>query len=201
MTDAGFFRGTSTEQDVRFSDKDKKLLKTMKFEDCLEQKVDMHKVNFEALKPWVSEQVTKILGIEDEVVIELIFSFLENDRHPNAKKLQILVTGFLQSKPARIFIGQLWDLLLSAQENPAKLPEKFIEEKKNAIRQQKKRIEMQLNMRDDRRRFSPPGREDPYRTSQPRVPDPPRSPLGRGARERHSRAELGEAGLGVHVSL
>ena len=192
MTDAGFFRGTSTEQDVRFSDKDKKLLKMMKFETCLEQKVDMHKVNFEALKPWVSEQVTQILGIDDEVVIELIFSFLENERYPNAKKLQILVTGFLQSKPARIFIGQLWDLLLSAQENPAKLPEKFIEEKKNAIRQQKNKIEMQLNMREDQRRFSPgPGRD--------KTLDIPKSPAGRGVRERRGR-ELGEVGVGVHVS-
>ena len=194
MTDAGFFRGTSTEQDVRFSDKDKKLLKMMKFESCLEQKVDMHKVNFEALKPWVSEQVTTILGIEDEVVIELIFSFLENERYPNAKKLQILVTGFLQSKPGRIFIGQLWDLLLSAQENPAKLPEKFIEEKKNAIRQQKRKIEMQLHLREERRRCSP-GKEEPYR---PPLSEVPRSPGGRGARERRGK-ELGE-GLGVHVS-
>ena len=195
MTDAGFFRGTSTEQDVRFSDKDKKLLKMMKFEDCLEQKVDMHKVNFEALKPWVSEQVTKILGIEDEVVIELIFSFLENDRHPNAKKLQILVTGFLQSKPARIFIGQLWDLLLSAQGNPAKLPERFIEEKKNAIRQQKKKIEMELTMREDQRRFSPL-RDSHYYSG--RSADPTRSPGRRS--DRRNRTELSETGVDVSYS-
>ncbi|KAI6652099.1 serine/arginine repetitive matrix protein 1-like [Oopsacas minuta] len=195
MTDAGFFRGTSTEQDVRFSDKDKKLLKMMKFEDCLEQKVDMHKVNFEALKPWVSEQVTKILGIEDEVVIELIFSFLENDRYPNAKKLQILVTGFLQSKPARIFIGQLWDLLLSAQENPAKLPEKFIEEKKNAIRQQKKKIEMELIMRQDQRRYSP-ARENYYHSD--RITNPPRSPIRRP--DRRNRTEMSETGVHVQKS-
>ncbi|KAI6652100.1 Serine/arginine repetitive matrix protein 1-like isoform X3 [Oopsacas minuta] len=89
----------------------------------IEQKVDMHEVNFEALKPWVSEQITKILGIKDEVVIELIFSFLENDRYPNGKTLQIVLIGFLQSEPARKFVGQLWDHLLSAQENPSELPD------------------------------------------------------------------------------
>ena len=38
MGDVGF-RGTSSEQDGRFSDKEKKLLKQMKFEDILEKKV------------------------------------------------------------------------------------------------------------------------------------------------------------------
>ena len=112
MTDAGFIPETSTGQDVQFSDKDKELLNMTKFETCLEQEVDLHKVNFEALRPWVSEQVTQILGIEDEVVDELILSFLENERYPNGKALQILVTGFLEPKPSRIFIGELWDLLL-----------------------------------------------------------------------------------------
>jgi len=40
MTDAGFFRGTSTEQDNRFSDKEKKLLKQIKFADNLVKKVN-----------------------------------------------------------------------------------------------------------------------------------------------------------------
>lgn len=39
MGDAGFFRGTSADQDGRFTDKEKKLLKTMKFEDALDKKV------------------------------------------------------------------------------------------------------------------------------------------------------------------
>ena len=39
MTDAGFFKGTSADQDSRFSDKNKKLMKTMKFAENLEKKV------------------------------------------------------------------------------------------------------------------------------------------------------------------
>eukprot|EP00054_Salpingoeca_dolichothecata_P012770 m.70854 g.70854 ORF g.70854 m.70854 type:complete len:71 (-) comp20114_c0_seq1:37-249(-) len=38
MADAGFFRGTSTDQDSRFSNKEKKLLKTMKFDPVLLKK-------------------------------------------------------------------------------------------------------------------------------------------------------------------
>uniref|UniRef100_A0A3B1KEJ6 PWI domain-containing protein n=1 Tax=Astyanax mexicanus TaxID=7994 RepID=A0A3B1KEJ6_ASTMX len=75
--DAGFFRGTSAEQDNRFSNKHKKLLKQLKFAECLEKKVDMTKVNLEVIKPWITQRVTEILGFEDDVVIEFIFNQLE----------------------------------------------------------------------------------------------------------------------------
>lgn len=39
MADAGFFRGTTSDQDNRFSDKEKKLLKTMKYEESITLKV------------------------------------------------------------------------------------------------------------------------------------------------------------------
>jgi hypothetical protein len=39
MADAGFFKGTSAEQDSRFANKQKKLLKQMKFPDNIDVKV------------------------------------------------------------------------------------------------------------------------------------------------------------------
>lgn len=39
MADAGFYRGTSSEQDSRFTDKERKLLKQMRFEEALDEKV------------------------------------------------------------------------------------------------------------------------------------------------------------------
>ncbi|RXM90935.1 Serine/arginine repetitive matrix protein 1, partial [Acipenser ruthenus] len=69
--------GTSAEQDNRFSNKQKKLLKQLKFAECLEKKVDMTKVNLEVIKPWITQRVTEILGFEDDVVIEFIFNQLE----------------------------------------------------------------------------------------------------------------------------
>lgn len=39
--DAGFYRGTNADQDNRFTDKEKKLLKTMKFEPVLDTKVSV----------------------------------------------------------------------------------------------------------------------------------------------------------------
>ena len=44
MTDAGYYRGTAADQDTRFQDKQKKLMKTLKFSDVLAEPVDMRKV-------------------------------------------------------------------------------------------------------------------------------------------------------------
>uniref|UniRef100_A0A3Q2DD08 Serine/arginine repetitive matrix protein 1 n=1 Tax=Cyprinodon variegatus TaxID=28743 RepID=A0A3Q2DD08_CYPVA len=132
--DAGFFRGTSAEQDNRFSNKHKKLLKQLKFAECLDKKVDMTKVNLEVIKPWITQRVTEILGFEDDVVIEFIFNQLE-EKHPDSKMMQINLTGFLNGKNAREFMRDLWPLLLSAQENIAGIPSAFLEQKKEEIRQ------------------------------------------------------------------
>lgn len=37
----------------------------------------MTKVNLSVIRPWVSTQLVKILGIEDEVVTEFVFGLLE----------------------------------------------------------------------------------------------------------------------------
>jgi serine/arginine repetitive matrix protein 1 len=46
MADAGFFKGTSAEQDSRFANKQKKLLKQMKFPDNIDIKVKRMKIFF-----------------------------------------------------------------------------------------------------------------------------------------------------------
>ena len=49
-----------------------------------------------------------------QVVVEFVFSNLE-ERYPDPKLLQINLTGFLNSKNSRLFLGELWELLVSAQ--------------------------------------------------------------------------------------
>ena len=48
MSHTNLHQGTSADQDNRFSDKEKKLLNSMRFEDSLAKKVDMKKVNLAA---------------------------------------------------------------------------------------------------------------------------------------------------------
>ena len=47
------------------------------------------------------------------------------------------MTGFLYGKNARIFMGELWEMLTSAQDNTSGIPTILLEEKKAEIRQMK----------------------------------------------------------------
>lgn len=48
--------------------------------------------------------------------------------------MQINLTGFLNGKNARSFMGELWDLLVSAQESVTGIPEAFLQQKKDQIK-------------------------------------------------------------------
>jgi len=133
------FRGASASQDSRFSNKEKKLLKTMAFPEELSSPVDISKVNMESMQPWIVKRTTEILKIEDEVVVGLLVNLLEENVNP--KMIQIQLTPFLEGNTGA-FMTELWKLLLSAQETPSGVPQAFIEEaakeraKQKALEQQ-----------------------------------------------------------------
>ena len=59
------YRGTSHENDFRLKDKQKKLLKEMKFPAVFEgEKLRIAKVNLDVMRPWITEEITTILGFE-----------------------------------------------------------------------------------------------------------------------------------------
>ena len=115
----------------------------------------MQKVSLDTIKPWITQRITQLLGIEDDVVVEFIFNMLESNQveivtlddcilkyhhfsqFPEPKELQMNLTGFLHAKYARVFMQELWDLLISAQENIGGIPTRFLEQKKEEIRQKK----------------------------------------------------------------
>uniref|UniRef100_A0A5F8GIA8 PWI domain-containing protein n=1 Tax=Monodelphis domestica TaxID=13616 RepID=A0A5F8GIA8_MONDO len=130
--DTRFFCRTSAEQANRFSNRQKKLLNQLKFAECLEKKVDMSKVNLEVIKPWITKRVTASdSGFEDDVVI----LNQREVKNPDSRKMQISLPGFLNGKNAGEFMGELWPLLLSAQQNIAGIPSAFLELKEEEIKQ------------------------------------------------------------------
>jgi len=131
--DAGFYRGTNIDQDSRYGDKEKKLLKQMKFESVLDTKVDLAKINLEVLKPWITCKLNDILGIEDDVVIEYVFTQLE-EKKLNPKVMQINLTGFLNARRSREFMGELWNLFIEAQESPDGIPKSIVEKKMEELK-------------------------------------------------------------------
>ena len=60
----------------------------MKFADILSQKLDMSKVKLDVLRPWISSKITQLLKLEDDVIEEYVVNQLEEERYPNAKKMQ-----------------------------------------------------------------------------------------------------------------
>lgn len=102
----GFFRGTSAEQDTRFSNKQAKLLKTQKFAPVLDHPVDITKVKMDVIRPWIATRATELLGFEDEVLINFVYGLLDG-KEVDGKQIQIQLTGFLEKKYREVHEGAL----------------------------------------------------------------------------------------------
>ena len=63
----------------------------------------MQKISIDVLKPWITLKLNEILGMEDDVVVEYVFTQLE-EKELNPKKMQINLTGFLNARRAREFM-------------------------------------------------------------------------------------------------
>jgi len=153
MDAGGFFRGTSADQDSRFSDKTKKYISVTDFPPEFDIKVDMTKVRLEALKPWIANKITQLLGFDDDVLINFTIELLEDKEKvtPNPKELQHQLEGFLE-KDTPAFVKELWMLLISANENESGIPSTLLEQKKNELRQKREdsdRIEAAVNKQRD----------------------------------------------------
>jgi len=144
------FRGVSAEQDARFGNKEKKLLKSMAktFPPEYSVKVDMKKINWEAMKVWIAKRLTELLGgVEDDVLIGYVFEQLEGKKEVDPRHLQINLTGFLENNTSS-FCNELWKLLISAANNPSGIPQKFLDEKAAEMRErniERQRIQERLH--------------------------------------------------------
>ncbi|KAF2187757.1 PWI domain-containing protein [Zopfia rhizophila CBS 207.26] len=114
---------------------DQKLLKSTKFPPEFDQKVDKNNVNLDIIKGWIAQKITAIIG-DDDVVVETCFNLLEEERFPPIKAIQIQLTGFL-GKECAGFCKELWNLMLSAQDSPQKVPKELLEAKKLEMKQEK----------------------------------------------------------------
>lgn len=94
-------------------------------------------------------------------------SLSADSQYPDPRKLQISLTGFLEAS-ARPFMGELWRLLVSAQQSVGGVPRAFVEAKKLEMQQKREVNENVLEhvrQRDAPHRSVPPPREDAAETS------------------------------------
>ncbi|CEO98421.1 hypothetical protein PBRA_006535 [Plasmodiophora brassicae] len=197
---SSFFRGTSLEQDARFSNKNKAMIAKLKCPASFSRKVDMARVSLETLKPWISQRITDLLGIEDDVVVNLCFNMLESGGTSlDPREIQINLTGFLGTNAA-VFVTELWNLLLEAQDAPGGIPVTLLQSFMQAQQEQAANQvqEPPAPERHDtkdrslrRRQPSPPRRRRSHsprrRRSSPRSRHHP-SPGRRGTRHRSHRS-------------
>ena len=107
----------------------------------------MKKVNLDVIKPWISNRITELLGLEDEVLIDYTCTLLE-EKDQDPKRMQINLTGFLENN-TKLFITELWNLLLSAQDSVGGIPAIFIEQKKQELRKKKELEDTRRSQRDN----------------------------------------------------
>ena len=88
-------------------------MKKLKFEAILSEKVLSAKVDIKAMEPWVTHRLTELLQVEDDILVDYIINCLADEKQPNAKKMQLYLTGFTGAKNARIFMKELWTFLVS----------------------------------------------------------------------------------------
>jgi len=106
----------------------------------LEQKVDLRRVNLDALKPWIADKVSRLLNSQDsvkvppDVAIDYCYKQLSSKGMLiNGKQMQDSISTLIQGKPARLYMAELWPLLVSAQSSPMGIPMAMIEAKKREI--------------------------------------------------------------------
>ncbi|CAK5284316.1 unnamed protein product [Mycena citricolor] len=151
MADAGFFKGTSAEQDRRFVDKEAKLLRSTKFPANFESKVDMRKVNLNVIRPWIAKKIVELVGFEDDILIGYALELLDEPA-PDPRKLQLSLQAFL-NKDAPTFMAALWSLLIEAQSEVTGVPRTFVEEKKEELRRARESDTRTFDERDRRARI------------------------------------------------
>lgn len=148
--------GVSIEQDSHFTNKEEVLLKTTKFPSVFGNRVDMSKVNVSVMRPWIATRVEQMMGFEDDILVELVMSLLEAEQHPDPRKMQISLMGFLEKRAAP-FMNELWRLLLSAQESIGGVPRAFVEQKKREMQEMR---EENAHIVEEVRRRQPPSDAD-----------------------------------------
>ncbi|BAM40096.1 splicing factor [Theileria orientalis strain Shintoku] len=139
--------------------KEKELYESKNWPKSFSKPVNITKVRIDAFKPWITKRVSELMGVEDDIVVDYCIGQLkdlgESDAKRNSqlagdggavfnekpkldpKRLQISLTGFM-AKKAGVFVRELWDLLLSAQDSEHGIPQLFIDEKKQELKGQRR---------------------------------------------------------------
>merc|ERR1712110_552456 len=113
---------------------------TIPYAEGLDKKVDLRRVNLDALKPWIADKIARLITEEDgctvppDVAIDFCYKQLSlKSILNNGKEMQHNISTLIQVEPAQVYMSELWPLLLSAQNSPMGIPVAMVEAKKREI--------------------------------------------------------------------
>eukprot|EP01084_Bolivina_argentea_P234730 395147_1 len=132
-------RGSASIDTGRFANKDKEFENKIKWPKSLNTRVNMKKVVFNSIKPWIEKEIETLLGFDDDVVVNLIYNLLENTQYPDAKQISVKLMGFLEQDTIP-FMLKLWSHLIDANNNKLGISTKLLADAKQKAQIKKEQI-------------------------------------------------------------
>lgn len=120
-------------------------------------KLDLIKINKPILQLWITNEITSLLGFEDDIVTNTVINLFglstTDDGTSNAdhsfmssqqlnemvdpKQAHVVLSGFFNEDAALQFCVTLWDYMIDASQQPTGIPRQIIEAKKRQLQQEK----------------------------------------------------------------
>ncbi|CUM46188.1 uncharacterized protein AC631_00003 [Debaryomyces fabryi] len=111
------------------SNKNKKDKAGVKYPKKFSKKVSMAKVNFSVVEKWIGDTLNEQLP-DDDVVIDYVSELLQAEDQPDIKMIHLQMQDFLGKEQAMNFCETLWDMLMSAQDDPDGIPAQLLEQRR-----------------------------------------------------------------------
>lgn len=111
------------------SNKIKKDKAGVKYPRKFSKKVSMAKVNFPVVEKWIVDTLNEQLP-DDDVVIDYVSELLQAEDQPDIKMIHLQMQDFLGKEQAMKFCETLWDMLLSAQDDPDGILVQLLEQRR-----------------------------------------------------------------------
>lgn len=111
------------------SNKNKKDKARVKYPKKFSKNVNMEKVNFAVVEKWIGDTLNEQLP-DDDVVIDYVSELLQAEDEPDIKMIHLQMQDFLGQEQAMKFCETLWDMLMSAQDDPDGIPAQLLEQRR-----------------------------------------------------------------------
>jgi len=101
----------------------------VKYPRKFSKKVSMAKVNFPVVEKWIGDTLNEQLP-DDDVVIDYVSELLQAEDQPDIKMIHLQMQDFLGKEQAMKFCETLWNMLMSAQDDPDGIPVQLLEQRR-----------------------------------------------------------------------